>query len=121
MTKGGGGLADAKITKKCLKIARKYGFLSFSSGHINNICQIMYFLPQKTGYSGRGWSVAKGVAKKTGWPKNRLFRKRVDLFIPTGARTRQGKKTRTYRDTLSITVTHFKSPVPYLTRLLNGV
>ena len=45
----------------------------------------------------------------------------MDLFIPTGARTRKGKKTKTYRETSSRTETHFKSPVPYLTRLLNGM
>ena len=28
-------------------IARKYGILSNSSGHINNFCQIMYVLPKK--------------------------------------------------------------------------
>jgi hypothetical protein len=36
-----------KSLKKCLKIARKYGFLSNSSGHINIFCQIMYFIPKK--------------------------------------------------------------------------
>ena len=35
-----------KSLKKCLKIARKSGFLSNSSGHINIFCQIMYFLPK---------------------------------------------------------------------------
>ena len=55
MTKGGEGLANAEITEGCLKIARKYGFLSNSSGHINNFCQIIYFLYKKKVYSGRGW------------------------------------------------------------------
>ena len=50
-----------KLLNKCLKIARKYGFLSNSSGHINHFCQIIYFLPKK----------------------NRLFRKRVTLNIFT--------------------------------------
>ena len=62
MTKGGGGLANAEITEKCLKIARKYGFLSNSSGQINNFCQIMYFHPKK---------------------RIRLFRKRVALNMFT--------------------------------------
>ena len=47
MTKGGGGLANAEITEKMPKIARKYGFVSNSSGHINNFCQMMHFLPKK--------------------------------------------------------------------------
>ena len=47
MTKGDGGLSNAEITGKCLKMARKYGFLSNSSGLINNFCQIIYFLPKK--------------------------------------------------------------------------
>ena len=44
MTKGGEGLANAEITEKCLKLL---GFLSNSSGYINNFCQIRYFLPKK--------------------------------------------------------------------------
>ena len=47
MTKGDGGLSNAEITGKCLKMARKYGFLSNSSGLFNNFCQIIYFLPKK--------------------------------------------------------------------------
>ena len=45
----------------------------------------------------------------------------MDLFTPTGTRSRHGKQSKTYRETLSRTETHFKSPLPYLTRLLNGV
>ena len=47
MTKGSGGLANGEITEKCLKIARKYRFLSNSSGYIINFCHIMYFLQKK--------------------------------------------------------------------------
>ena len=36
-----------KSLKKCLKIAKESGILSNSSGHINNFCQIMKFLPKK--------------------------------------------------------------------------
>ena len=50
-----------KSLKKCLKIARIYGTLSNSSGHLNNFCQIMYFLPKK----------------------NKLFKKRVALNMFT--------------------------------------
>ena len=49
-----------KSLKKCLKMAKKYGFLTNSSGHINNFRQIMYFLQ-----------------------KNRLFRERVALNMFT--------------------------------------
>ena len=61
MTKGGGGLANAEVTEKGLKNARKYGLLSNSSGHIANFCQIMSFLPKQ----------------------NRLLRKRVALNMLT--------------------------------------
>ena len=47
MTTAGGGLANAEITEKKPKIARKCGFLSNSSGYLNNFCQIMYFFPKK--------------------------------------------------------------------------
>ena len=39
----------------------------------------------------------------------------MDLFTPTGTRSRHGKQSKTYRETLSRTETHFKSPLPYLT------
>ena len=61
MKKGGGGLANAEIREKCIKIARKYGFFSKSSRQFNNFCQIMYFLPKT----------------------KRLFRKRVALNMFT--------------------------------------
>ena len=44
-----------------------------------------------------------------------------DLFTPTGTRVRRGKQAKTYRETLSRTATHYKSPLPYLTRLLNSM
>ena len=44
----------------------------------------------------------------------------TDIFVQTGTRTRRGKKAKLYRESLSRTETHYKSPVPFLTRLLNG-
>ena len=44
----------------------------------------------------------------------------MDIFQPSGARIRKGKKIKTYRETLSRTATHMNSAVPYLTRLLNS-
>ena len=43
-----------------------------------------------------------------------------DLFTQTGSRPRRGKQVRIYREPLSRTATHFNSPIPYLTRLLNS-
>ena len=34
MTKGGGGMANAEITEKMSKMAKNYGLLSNSRGHI---------------------------------------------------------------------------------------
>ena len=45
----------------------------------------------------------------------------MDMFNRTGTRPRLGKKTKIYRENLSRTHTHYMSPLPYLTRLLNGV
>ena len=44
----------------------------------------------------------------------------MDIFQPSGAQIRKGKKIKTYRETLSRTATHMNSAVPYLTRLLNS-
>ena len=43
-----------------------------------------------------------------------------DLFVPTGARPRQGKHVQMFRTPQTRTVTHYNSALPYLTRLLNG-
>ena len=45
----------------------------------------------------------------------------MDLFTRTGTRLRKGKQAKIYRKTISRTATHYMSPLPYLTRLLNGV
>ena len=44
----------------------------------------------------------------------------TDIFVQTGTRTRRGKMAKIYREPLSRTETHYKSAVPFLTRLLNG-
>jgi hypothetical protein len=44
-----------------------------------------------------------------------------DFFTHTGTRVRRGKQAKTYRETLSRTDTHYRSPLPYMTRLLNGI
>ena len=43
-----------------------------------------------------------------------------DLFVPSGARTRQGKHVQLFRTPQTRTDTYYKSALPYLTRLLNG-
>ena len=43
------GLASAEISEKIPKNGLKYGFLSNSSGHINKVCKILYYLPKKNG------------------------------------------------------------------------
>ena len=42
-----------------------------------------------------------------------------DMFVETGSHVRKGKSSKTYREKISRTATHFNSPLPYLTRLLN--
>ena len=44
-----------------------------------------------------------------------------DLFQETGFLPRKGKLTKVYRAPVSRTVAHFKSALPYLTRILNSV
>ena len=42
-----------------------------------------------------------------------------DMFVETGSHVRKGKSSKIYREKISRTSTHFNSPLPYLTRLLN--
>ena len=42
-----------------------------------------------------------------------------DMFTETGSLMRKGKISKTYREKISRTATHYNSPLPYLTRLLN--
>ena len=42
-----------------------------------------------------------------------------DLFVPSGARTRQGKHVQLFRTPQTRTDTYYKSALPYLTRLFN--
>ena len=44
----------------------------------------------------------------------------MDMFVQSGARPRKGKLVKTFREPSSRTATHFNSPLPYLTRLLNS-
>ena len=44
-----------------------------------------------------------------------------DLFKETGFFPRKGKLTKVYKAPVSRTVAHFKSALPYLTRILNSV
>ena len=42
-----------------------------------------------------------------------------DMFTETGSLMRKGKISKTYREKISRTATHYNFPLPYLTRLLN--
>ena len=59
-------------------------------------------------------AICRTFAKRTA-----LNSRHMDMFTETGSLMRRRKLSKTYREKLSRTATHYNSALPYLTRLLN--